>query len=104
MNSSKFLVGRLNDLIDRLPSILCRYEYDETSNNHLVELICSDDSCSEQFKQEKTELLRDFRRIYPMEGLLYITSETLSKIKHPTFERIGEYYGQMAFAATHMTE
>lgn len=95
MNSTDFLIEQLNSLVIRFPFIKYRYEYNDLSYTHLVELFLHENAKQEVIKKSKTSLLRMFRRQFPLEGLLFVSPDTLSQIRNASYEKSGLFFWEL---------
>lgn len=79
-----FLISNLKKIFLKLENVEISYEYRESSQTHIVEVKPNSiyKTCEEYIKQEM-ELEQTFYQNFPAETILFITEDSLTKIKSP---------------------
>ncbi len=88
MTSIDYIKDRLSQILDEFPEVGCKYEFDEFSFSHIIEISPSDFYLSNKnFKKIEFELLKDFIDKFPYENITFITEEDFYRIENPIFEK-----------------
>ncbi|MCD6201587.1 MAG: hypothetical protein J7K46_07255 [Bacteroidales bacterium] len=93
MKATDFVIRRLNELIDNFPKLKAKYEYDNSSKSHYIEILPA-----KEFKNNKdyaiyeTKLIIDFISNFPYDEIVFITKNDLIDISNPIFEKEGKLY------------
>lgn len=100
MKSTTFLTEQLNNLVNRFPFIKYRYEYNDLSNTHLVEITCQSDCEEQDVNTAKAALSKTFRKNFALQSLLFVSVDTLSQIQEPSHERAGLLFWEQGLQNT----
>ena len=91
MNSpKKFLLEKLNKLVAQFDDIRGRYEYQDPSDAHYLEVIPSDLFFnSDDLRYALSDILEEFIKKYPFESLVFLTEGEGIELENPEFEVVG---------------
>ncbi|WP_338762035.1 hypothetical protein WAF17_16775 [Bernardetia sp. ABR2-2B] len=101
MNPQEFIKLQLDKIIEHIPYIQLRYEYDKLCHGHYVEVLPYS-----YYKNDKTYLemeekfYRKFRKLFPNEAIGFLSEKSLSSIKNPEYFRKGSLYDMQRLAET----
>lgn len=92
MNEVDFIIKKLNNIIDQVPTIKVRYEVDNLNNTHIIEILPkSEYNNNQKLITLKDELAGEFIDNY-YELLSFITEGSVFKVNNPIFEKEGINY------------
>lgn len=90
MNSKDFIISKIDMLVQRFPSIKCKYEFDENDDTHTVEISpLPFFESDEEFKEIEKAIYIEFFNLYPFEGLFFINEESLYPLSNPIYTKSG---------------
>ena len=93
MKSRDYLNRKIEEILLRFPNIKISYLYDESLETHLIEVLPADIyNFNESYKLFESDISFEFDEKYFPETLLFISKDSLSRIKDPEFELEGAYY------------
>jgi len=82
MKSIEYLEIKLQELFLKFEEIQIRYEFRETTQSHLVEIIPSSlYAKNEAYLEEEAKIEDEFEDLYPNENIVFITEGSLTEIK-----------------------
>jgi hypothetical protein len=93
MTSKEFIITQIDKLVKRLPYLQVRYELDEFSKSHFVEILPI-----ESYKNDKTyisveeKITNIFIQNYPFETVAFISKDSLFEIESPIYLKKGWMY------------
>jgi hypothetical protein len=93
MTAKEFIITQIDKLVERLPYLQVRYEFDEFSKSHFVEVLPI-----ESYKNDKTyisieeEITNVFIQNYPYETVAFISKDSLFEIESPIYLKKGWMY------------
>lgn len=98
MNSQEYIKKKLENFVGQFIFTLCKYEWDEFSNTHLVDISYVEGySESTDIKLAKRRLKKEFLKQYPLEGFLFIQENSLIEITSPDALFTGVLYKNEQF-------
>lgn len=94
MNSVEFITSQLDKLVNSFPELSCRYEYDELSNTHLIEILpLNVYKSDEAYENREIEITDEFLNRFPDEGICFVSSDSIISVISPIFHRTGTLFG-----------
>lgn len=91
MTPKEYISAKLDQLIKLFPKIRVRYESDEFSGTHTVEIIPQSEYNKEAMMDWQDAVFEEFFNLYPAEAVCFISDDALVGIEKP--EKI--YYGSL---------
>lgn len=85
-NSTTYLKEKLLLIIQEFTDIQIRYEYRETIESHIVEIIPNELFENNNFIMKEAELTKAFFEKFPKEELIFISEESVLPIEKVDFE------------------
>lgn len=96
MNSVEFLKNKIKVLVEDIPYIQCRYEVDEFSQSHYVEVTPSDVYRKDKrFIEGENKVSIEFIEKYPFENLTFLSSGDIFEVEHPILTCKGKDFVQI---------
>ena len=93
MNPVDNIIGKLESFISVFLSSKVRYEYDEKSRSHMIEVLPIEIyQQNDDYIEWESETFDEFISKYPSENICFISDDSLVKIDSPVFEKEGLYY------------
>jgi hypothetical protein len=94
MSSKKYIVSKINELAKHFPYVKFSYQMDELSETHFIEVLPKDifEQYDSRFVKEQNDIIVDFIKIYPSEGLAFITEDDLFTVGQPEYIKCGSKY------------
>jgi hypothetical protein len=90
MNSTNFVIQKIDNLVAKIPNLQVRYEYDSFDNSHYVEVLplasYKEDDTYIAFEQE---FRQEFVKFYPRECLTFLSEGSLYEIESPIYIKEG---------------
>ena len=81
MKANEFLIDKLKQLAAKFEEIQIRYEFRDTTQSHLVEIIpLRIFEENEAYMQEEAKLEAEFEQLYPTEEIIFISEGSLTEI------------------------
>jgi len=79
-----FLISNLKKIFLKLENVEISYEFRDSSQTHIIEVKPNSNyKTCEKYIREEIELENSFYENFPSETMLFITEDSLSKIKSP---------------------
>lgn len=98
MKSKDFVISELNTFVDKFTNVRVRYELNEMSSLHVVEVVPNEVyKIDEKYVDWENEMFEKFIDIFPMENICFITDDSYIKIENPIFEREGIGFSLITF-------
>ncbi len=95
MNSIEYIKNKIDILVEKYKHIRCRYEFDEFSQSHYIEVMpreyCQLDDF---FLKDEMEIVVNFITQFPYESLVFITEGDLYIIEKPLYTKVGKDFGK----------
>ena len=86
MKSKDFLKQKLNELHERFKNLSIKYQYNAYSNMHIVEVLpLSEYKKNECYLDMESDLSYEFDNKFFPESVLFVSSDSLTKISDPEF-------------------
>lgn len=83
MNSKEFLDKKLNNLAFKFDTIKIRYEYRESTNSHLIEVLpFGVFNNNDAYISEEVSIMDDFEENFPTENIVFISEDSLSEVRN----------------------
>ena len=80
--AKNFIIMEINNIINKIDGIKIRYE--QRNNNHIVEVIPIELFDNELlYIDAETRIEEEFEKLYPKENLIFVSENSLTKIKNP---------------------
>jgi hypothetical protein len=93
MTSIEFVKRRIDKLVSVFSDIKCRYEFDQYSNTHLIEILPNSVyKINTDYHQFETSIIDEFIELYPYESICFITDDSMLKIENAIYESKGLTY------------
>lgn len=86
MNPTEFIKTKLQNIYPKFEGIKIRYENRISTHSHKIEIIplnIFDENKNYMNEEEKIE--HEFEFLYPDENIVFVSSDSLTKIKHAEF-------------------
>ncbi|NQU85751.1 MAG: hypothetical protein HQ541_08325 [Mariniphaga sp.] len=81
MKANDFLIEKLKQLAEKIEEIQIRYEFRNSTQSHLVEIIpLRIFEENEAYMQEEAKLEAEFEQLYPTEEIIFISEGSLTEI------------------------
>lgn len=91
MNSKQYLISKLEDLHSKFSNLSIRYQYDSYTQMHIVEILPLDEySSNKDYIELEADLSFEFDNKFFPESVMFISSESLTKITKSEFEILPE--------------
>ncbi|MCS6795179.1 MAG: hypothetical protein RMJ97_08345 [Raineya sp.] len=82
----KYIKSSLQKIVEKLPYLQIKYEYDDLSNTHLIEVLpLYAYEHDKSYIQLETEMLRELSEKYPYEDVAFVSENSLCRISKPMF-------------------
>lgn len=95
MNSTKYIINQLNNLIELFPQLSVRYEHNKMEFSHLIEVLPSSEfRDNKDFTKHETNIIIDFITEFPYEEIVFITEDDLIEVSNPIYEKQGVLFGK----------
>ena len=94
MKSQTFLIAQLDKLVEKMPYIQLKYEFEGIGKTHCVEVLPIN-----LFKNNKSyidfemDLILSFITLFPHENLVFLSENSLYKIEKPIYVKTGTLFG-----------
>lgn len=93
MNARDYIIGKLESFVSIFLSSKVRYEYDERSRSHMIEVLPVEIyQKNEDYIKWESKTFDEFIDKYPSENICFISDDSFVKIDSPIFEKEGLYY------------
>jgi hypothetical protein len=89
-DSINFIEKHLSILFDKFPKSNFRYEFRENRDLHLIEVTPLHFYNNDSYMYCETEFEDEFELLFPQENLIFISQDSLNKIRNPRFELLAE--------------
>lgn len=91
--SQEFIIQKLEKLVDKIPQIKVRYEYDDFLKGHYVEVMPHIHyKKNDSYIQQELAIYEEFVSLFPRESLAFLSESDLYEIELPIYEKTGKYY------------
>lgn len=82
MKASEFIISRLEEIANIIEDIQIRYEYRESTQSHLIEILpLNIFENNEMYMEEEYRLEHNFSEQFPKENIVFISEGSLTEIK-----------------------
>lgn len=96
MIAQDFIIKRIDELVEKIPSIQCRYMFDSFSDAHYIEVSPQEVLTSDHgFLKEKCNFILDFVSEYPLQTISFLSADDFIEIKTPLHHAKGYLYDIM---------
>jgi hypothetical protein len=92
MNSFDYIKNILNSFVEKFPSSKYRYEFDNCSNLHIIEVSPNSLYLEKDFAEFEGNFLINFYKNFDDEGICFITPDDIIHINNPELIVKGDYY------------
>lgn len=93
MTAKEFVINKINEIIEKFPDTKVRYEYDDFTSSHIVEVLpASIHVENDEYITFALDLFFEFNRLFPEETLVIIDDESLTEIENCEYEVKGKQY------------
>ena len=87
MKSKDFLISKIKWLNNCFPQLSIKYQFDESDNTHLIEVMpLLDFENNSEYQNAEAELTFEFEQLFFPETVLFISKNSLTKITASEFE------------------
>lgn len=84
MNSTEYIINRLEELVIRLNNIRVSYEYDNDSLTHFIEVLPNSlYSLNQEYIEFEDKMFHEFISKFPCENICFISDDAIVKIENP---------------------
>ncbi len=91
--SQEFIIQKLEKLVEKIPQIKVRYEYDDFLKGHYVEVMPHIHyKKNDSYIQQELAIYEEFVSLFPRESLAFLSEGDLYEIELPIYEKTGKYY------------
>lgn len=98
MTSKEYIVKELNLLLEKIQSIRVRYEFDQLSSMHIIEIIPDDVYRKDKLYLEwEDNLFSRFIKDFPAENICFISDKSYIEVKNPVFVKEGATFASFSF-------
>lgn len=96
MNSTKYIISKIDELVRLFPAMKLSYQVDDWSETHFIEVLPKDlfECYEDKFVAAQNKVVLDFIQNYPDEGLAFITKDDLFSVNNPVYIKVGVNYEQ----------
>lgn len=99
MKAKEFIIQQLNKIIEHVPYIQLRYEYDKSCQGHYVEVLpYSYYKYDKNYIDMEEIFYKKFEELFPNEYLAFLSEKSLSSIRNPEYFRKGSLYDMQCLA------
>lgn len=93
MNPSQYIISKLKSFIEDFPHTRVRYEYDDDSDTHFVEVVPNQTyHLDDNYLKWEMDLFINFVEQYPLYGICFISDDALVGLENVDFEVQGKYF------------
>lgn len=93
MTSQEYITFELNDFIVKFPQTRVRYEYDQLSDVHFIEVVPNNVyHLDEAYIAWESEMYDKFTASFPDQNICFISDDALVGLENVQFELIGAIY------------
>lgn len=93
MKSTEYIINRLEELVIRINNIRVRYEYDNYSLTHFIEVLPNSlYSLNQEYIEFEDRMFHEFISAFPYENICFISDDAIVKIEKPIFIKEGLGY------------
>ncbi len=93
MTPKDFIINELDNFINKFKQVRVRYEFNELSNAHFIEIIPSKVyNLNEEYISWELEMFDKFVKLYPYEGICFISDDALVGIESAMYIKEGLDY------------
>lgn len=93
MSASEFVIEKINAIVELFPFVSCRYQFDEFSQSHYIEVIPKQYlEISEDFTLFQCDVISEFMDEFPNESVTFITEGDLVEIRDVLYSASGKLY------------
>lgn len=90
MNSTNFVIQKIENLVAKIPNLQVRYEYDDFDNSHYVEVLpLASYKEDESYITLEQEFRNEFIKLFPRECLTFLSEGSLYEIENPIYIKNG---------------
>jgi hypothetical protein len=93
MTPKEFITKELGNFIQNFPQVRVRYEFHEMSNAHFVEMVPNEVyNLNEDYISWEVDMWNRFVKLFPEEGICFISDDALVGIKNVELTLYGENF------------
>ena len=86
MNSKNYIEKRLNEISNIFPELIFRYQFNENTNNHIIEVKPLESyQTNAKYISYEADLKFDFEKEFFPETILFVSEDSLTQITNPEF-------------------
>ncbi len=90
MTSNEYIINELNLLLEKIQNIRVRYEFDQMSSMHIIEIVPDDVYRNDALYLEwEDDLFSRFIEKFPTENICFISDKSYIEVKNPVFVKEG---------------
>ena len=90
MTSNEYIINELNLLLEKIQNIRVRYEFDQMSSMHIIEIVPDDVYRNDALYLEwEDDLFSRFIEKFPTENICFISDKSYIEVKNPIFVKEG---------------
>ena len=93
MNPKQFIISKLESFIEDFTQTRVRYEYDEESDTHFVEVVPNEIYHKyDNYIEWERKMFDDFVELFPCEGICFISDDAIVGLENIDFEIHGKLF------------
>lgn len=96
MKAKDYIKDKIDNLVKDFPEIQCRYEWDEFSGSHYVEVLPKEFYESKSFTERHKNIILEFIDLFPYESLSFHTEGSAVDLEDVIYTRKGEQFGKVS--------
>ncbi len=84
MKSQEYLFKEIDDLLEKFPSLIFKYKFDNTDNTHIISVDPLEKYESDKkYIEAESDFVFDFENKYFPETIMFVSSNSLIKVDEP---------------------
>ena len=92
MNPKEYIITKIDQLVKLFPQTRVRYECDDFSGTHTVEITPQSEYNKEAMMKWQSEVFEDFFDLYPAEAVCFVSEDALVSVKEADVVKTGALY------------
>lgn len=97
MTSKEYIVNELNLLLEKIQNIRVRYEFDQLSSMHIIEIVPDDVYRNDKpYLEWEDNLFSRFIEKFPTENICFISDKSYIEVKNPIFVKEGAAFASFS--------
>ena len=97
MTSKEYIINELNLLLEKIQNIRVRYEFDQMSSMHIIEIVPDDVYRNDAaYLEWEDDLFSRFIEKFPTENICFISDKSSIEMKDPIYVKEGAGFAQLS--------